>query len=318
MKWQEVILTIKNEAVDAASNIFFDVGFKGVVIEDPKAVCRYIDEDQWDCHDISPREILDRDMVIIKGYLPKGYESEKSLDIFYKKISQLENYFEDYEADISVGEIKEEDWASSWKKYYKTIKIGKGLVIRPKWEDYAAKSWETVITMDPGAAFGTGTHPTTSLCLRLLEKYLRKGQVVFDVGCGSGILSIASIKLGAKSVFARDIDPMAVKVARRNCLLNGVDNEIKVEAGNFLNEVNERAHLILANLTTDAIVEFTPQAYQKLYGEGILIASGIAAEKAEKAKEEIAATGFELIEQRLEGGWTALAARKKTTKELVG
>jgi ribosomal protein L11 methyltransferase len=310
MKWQEVVLTTTNEAAEAAANIFFDVGFKGVVIEDPNIISRYIEEDKWDCYDI-PRDVLSRDMVVIKGYLPVDNQLSKRMKCFRDKVAGLEKYFEDYSADISIEEIMEEDWSSSWKRYYKATKIGKRLVIKPQWEDYQTEPGEIVIDINPGTAFGTGTHPTTIMCLKFLEKYLKQGQVVFDVGCGSGILSIAAVKLGAKYVYARDIDSVAVKVTRRNSILNGVEDQIVVEAGNFLNEVYTRAHLILSNLIADSIVEFTPQAYEKLFDGGILIASGIINNRAEEVIREMRCSGFTILETCIEGDWVTVIAERK-------
>jgi len=307
MKWQEVVLTTTNEAAEAAANIFFEVGVQGVVIEDSNGNNRYLEE--GDCRGVS-RKAFPRDMVVIKGYLPVDNRLEQRMQLFYEKVAVLEKYFSGYSADITTDEIAEEDWSSSWKKYYKTKKIGERIVIKPRWEDYNAAPGEIVLDIDPGTAFGTGAHPTTIMCLEMLEKYLQKGQVVFDVGCGSGILSVAAAKLGACSVYARDIDPVAVKVARANSVYNGVENRVEVEVGNFLDGVRGRAHIIVANIVADSIIEFSPQAYEKLLPNGVFITSGIINKKSGEVIGELKESGFQILETYTENGWVTVVAHK--------
>ena len=310
MKWQEVVLTTTHDASEAGANIFFEIGADGVVVEDPYVVNRYLEEGRWDCHDIAP-ELLLGDVVIIKGYVPVDDTLADKLDAFREKVSELGRYFRDYSGEISTSEVDDEDWASSWKKYFKTNRIGAKLIIKPSWEDYKASPGEIVVEMDPGSSFGTGTHATTVMCLELLEKYLHGGEVVFDVGCGSGVLGVTAAKLGACCVLARDIDPSAVQAARKNASANSVSSCMQVEAGSFLNDVRGRAHLIVANIVADAIIEFCPQAYGRLLPGGMFIASGIIGRRADEVEKELLRTGFIKEKTLLRDDWVTFLSRRK-------
>lgn len=313
MKWNEIQLTTSHEASEAGANIFFDIGAQGVVIEDPYVVHRYVQEDKWDCFDSALNLILE-DVVVIKGYLPVDENFSKRMDLFAQKLRLLQECFHDCQADVVTSEIAEENWASSWKQYYKTTRIGKRIVIKPEWEKYDPFPEEIVIEMDPGTAFGTGTHATTIMCLQLLEKFLQPGQIVFDVGCGSGILSVASVKLGADFVFARDIDLAAIKAANHNSKINNVEAKIEVETGYFLNSVQGKAHLIACNIVSDSIIEFSPQAFEKLLPEGNFIVSGIIADRADEVTEKLMSDGFSVLETLTQGEWVAIAAEKRKEK----
>lgn len=309
MKWKEIVLTTSHEASEAGANIFFEIGAQGVVIEDPCLIERYVQEDIWDYYDI-PVEAMSEDVVIIKGYLPADQDFQKRMEEFNEKIRFLKKCFNDCLAEVSTFEVEDEDWASSWKRYYKTSKVGERVVIKPEWEEYCPGAGEIVIDMDPGSAFGTGTHPSTIMCIRLLEKLLIPGQIVFDVGCGSGILSVTAIKLGAGFVVARDIDPAAVSSTLRNAALNGVTDKIKVETGSFLNGLAGKAHLIVANIVSDAIIEFSPQAYDRLLPKGRFIVSGIITSRYSEVQDKLKAVGFLPLEIQTMGDWVAIAAEK--------
>jgi ribosomal protein L11 methyltransferase len=309
MKWNEVSLTISRDAAEAAANVFFEIGAQGVVIEDPHDIDRYIREDRWDCYDI-PLDCLSGDGVIVKGYLPADDSFAESMEGFRKQVVWLQKCFPACDAEVCIREMAEEDWATSWKQYYKTTKIGRRVIVQPEWEEYNPEPGEIVVKMDPGSAFGTGTHATTIMCVRLLEKYLVPGQMVFDVGCGSGILSAVAVKLGANFVFARDIDPAAIHAARNNAELNCITDSIEVESGYYLNGVQGKANLIVSNIVSDAIIEFSAQAFSKLLPGGRFISSGIIAERMEEVEEELKAAGFSILETITKGEWVAIAAQK--------
>lgn len=212
-----------------------------------------------------------------------------------------------YEYEL-IG-IDEEDWANSWKQYYKPIKIGKRIMIVPEWEDYTARDNEIIVCMDPGMAFGTGTHETTRLCLELLERYLTADSSVLDVGTGSGILAITASKLGAKSVFACDIDPTAIKVARENVVLNRVDN-ITCEVSDLLNNVIGIYDFISANIVADIIIRMAPDVGKYIKIGGIIITSGIIDTQAIEVKNIMESYGFQVIEKITENDWVAYAFKK--------
>lgn len=221
----------------------------------------------------------------------------------------------------------ETDWAEAWKAGYHTFHIGRCLVIKPSWEVYHPLPHEHVIEMDPGMAFGSGLHATTRLCLILLEEHLRPGDTVLDLGSGSGILAIAAARLGAAHVFALDIDPEAVRVARENVQRNGLDSTIIVHHGTLAHDgalqleapsivpsshpsASERWNIILANLLAGTIIELAPALACNLLPAGVLIASGIIATQSEEVSKALSAQGLEVVAQRSEGEWVALCARQ--------
>lgn len=314
MNWKEISLTTSQEASEAGANIFFEVGAQGVVIEDSSVLDRYLEEDVWDCYDI-PLDSIPEDVVVIKGYLPADDQFPERMNSFNNKINRLQEFFPGSPVELAVREVADEDWSSSWKQYYKTTKVGRWVVVKPEWEDYNPKPGEIVVAIDPGSAFGTGTHATTIMCIQLLEKYLGKGQIVFDVGCGSGILSVAAAKLGAGIILARDIDAAAVKAARHNAGINGITGCFEAESGNFLDSVPGKAHLIVANIISDAIIALSSQAFQKLLPGGIFIVSGIIADRVGEVREKLRTVGFSELETITRGEWVAIAAKKLPIKQ---
>lgn len=211
----------------------------------------------------------------------------------------------------TVG-CREEDWAESWKKYYHPVKIGR-IVIVPAWEDYTPAAGEIPVTMDPGMAFGTGTHETTRLVISMLETYLKPGDRMLDVGCGSGILSICASKLGASYCAAYDLDPTAVRVARENIEASGAAN-IVCGTSDLLRDVDKsggRFNVIAANLVADIILRMAPDVGDYLTDDGVLIASGIICPRRAEVEEALAKEGFEVFDSTVENDWCALAVRKK-------
>jgi ribosomal protein L11 methyltransferase len=211
----------------------------------------------------------------------------------------------------SIKDVFEEDWANAWKQYYKPIKIGNKIVIKPTWEDYKAEPGDLVIEMDPGMAFGTGTHETTMMCIKFLEKYVKPDSVVFDVGSGSGILGISAAKLGAKHVECVDIDKVACKVAKENAEHNNVVGKLEVKCGSLLEVISEKADVIVANIIADIIIGFTPDVWKALNPKGIFISSGIIRDRRDEVLDKISSSGFEVIEVMEMGEWCAIAAGRK-------
>ena len=214
------------------------------------------------------------------------------------------------DATVTVGgTVSEADWADQWKKYYKPIHTGRRVVIVPVWESYEPKDGECVVLMDPGMAFGTGTHETTRLCAAALEDFDPAGKRVLDVGCGSAILAITAAKLGAAEAFACDIDPESVKVARRNCELNGVPN-VTCAVSDLVADVPEGKYdVILANIVADIIIRLGPDAGRFLADDGVFIVSGIITERADEVRAALADAGFTPVSERTENGWTCIALR---------
>ena len=222
----------------------------------------------------------------------------------------------DYGIDIGQGRVytesvKEEDWANNWKQYYKPTRIGDNIVIKPEWEDYEAGENDLVIRMDPGMAFGTGSHETTSMCIVNLEKYVNKDSTVFDIGCGSGILGIVAAKLGAKDVVGIDIDAVAVKVAKENISKNGVDKVMVAMEGNLADDMDKdkKADIVVANIIADIIVILAKDVKSFLKEGGIFISSGIILAKIDEVVASLEENGFEIVSVEKKGEWACVIAR---------
>ena len=216
------------------------------------------------------------------------------------------------EYTIETVGCREEDWAESWKKYYHPIKVGK-IVVVPAWEDYTPADDEITVTMDPGMAFGTGTHETTRLVISMLQKYVKKGDRMLDVGTGSGILSICASRLGADNCAAYDIDPTAVKVARENIAASGVNN-ITCDVSDLLKGVDltgGKYNIVAANIVADIIIRMMPDISKYMADDAVLIASGIICPRREEVEKSMAENGFEVFDELVENDWCALAVRKK-------
>ena len=216
-------------------------------------------------------------------------------------------------AEISISGVNEEDWANSWKAYYKPIKIGERIVIVPAWEKYEASEGEIIVRMDPGMAFGTGTHETTRLVIKLLEKYVRSGYRVADVGCGSGILAICAAKLGAAECKAYDIDPVAVKVANENIKDSGLTDKVSCEVSDLLKQVDRSGgayNVICANIVADIIIRMTPDIGRFMKDDCVLLCSGIIKERADDVILKLNEYALKVIERIDDNGWCALAVMK--------
>lgn len=218
-------------------------------------------------------------------------------------------------SDLSSRELEEADWAEAWKKFYTVLHVGKRTVIKPSWLDYAAERGEIIVELDPGMAFGTGLHPTTRLCLASLERYVKAGAKVLDVGTGSGVLAIAAAKLGAATVEARDVDPIAVDTARKNVEINTVADVVHVGAGSLAEDtVPENADVIVSNILAETIAELAPSFARHLAPQGILIASGILEDKAHIVKEALHSVGLDTVETVREEDWLVIVAERRETE----
>ena len=304
MEWLEVSVRTRRQAVEAVSDLFWRLGTGGVVIEDPDDLRRMTQSGQWDAFEF-PEERIRRFHPVVKGYFPVNEGLPGKLEELKNGLAEIALRLGQapYQADAVT--VYEEDWASSWKAYFKPLKISERLVIRPTWEQYTAREGEIVLDLDPGMAFGTGGHVTTVLCARLLEKYIRPGHRVIDVGTGTGILAMGAACLGAGEVVAVDVDPVAVKVARENVELNQLDDKVRVETNDLLHGLDIQADLITANIIADIIIRLLPQAKARLPAGGIFIASGLIAERKNDVAKEAGRQGFLLAEEREEEGWVA-------------
>ena len=309
MKWTEVSIQTTHEAVDMVANIFHDLGSSGVVIEDPELVNSYLSSGSWDYCDI-PEE-TNTEIVIVKAYLLADEHLDDKLSIFKEKMQELVSYGINKGPGITeCREVMEEDWETSWKEFFHPIKVGERIVIKPSWEDYAPMDGDLVIELDPGMAFGTGTHHTTAMCCRVLEQVVQPGHVVFDVGTGSGILAVAAAKLGARSVQAVDFDAVAVRVAKENVAINNAQDIVQVSQSDLFTGVKGQADVIVANIVADIVIKLLVDIPARLNDTGVFIASGIITERLTDVTTAMLAQDL-VIDQVIEqGGWVAIVARK--------
>ncbi|UJL44884.1 50S ribosomal protein L11 methyltransferase [Virgibacillus sp. NKC19-16] len=311
MKWSEICIHTTNEAIEPISNILDEIGASGLVIEDPLDLVKERDTFFGEVYELNPNE-YPQEGVYIKAYLPAGDRLDEVVERIKQDVTNLKNYAIDIGKNhVTSREINEEDWANAWKKYYKPIHISDKVTIIPTWEEYTPiSSDEIIIELDPGMAFGTGTHPTTILSIRALEKYIKKADVVIDVGSGSGVLSIASSLLGAGNVYAYDLDDVAVKSTKVNAELNKLDKQIEAKQNNLLNQVNMKADVIVSNILAEIIIQFVDDAWQTLEFGGLFIMSGIIQTKEQIVKDKLEQQGFEILEVNMLEDWISITARK--------
>ncbi|QZO08593.1 50S ribosomal protein L11 methyltransferase [Enterococcus raffinosus] len=311
MKWNEVKVTTESEAVEAVSNILMEAGASGVAIEDALDFENY-QEDQYG-------ELLDKETfssleegAVVMAYFPETIFLPEILPFIKDSITELPEFGLNIgENIVEVSEVEESDWATAWKKYYHPVRVTRYLTIVPSWEKYEPKHEdEKIITLDPGMAFGTGTHPTTNLTLQALETVLRGGETVLDVGTGSGVLSIASSLYGAKDIYAYDLDEVAVRSAQENVDLNANTENIHVSANDLLVGLEQEADVIVANILADIIVLMIEDAWRLLKPEGTLIVSGIIEDKKDMVLEEMYTQGFEVDRIFQQKDWFAIILKK--------
>lgn len=311
MKWLEFSVETVDEAVDAITNILHEAGASGVVIEDAAELSKVRVDQFGEIYALNPDD-YPTDGVIVKAYLAESSYINETIEEIKLAITNLAEF------DINVGknivkivEVNEEDWATAWKQYYHPVKISERFTIVPSWEQYMPMSPdELIIELDPGMAFGTGTHPTTVMCLQALEKYVAPENTVIDVGTGSGVLSIGAAMLGANSVHALDLDEVAVRSARENIALNKVQSIVEVFHGNLLDTVKEPADVVVANILADIILTFTDEAFSIVKPGGVYITSGIIGAKRDEVKVGLEASGFVVEEVMMMEDWVAIIARK--------
>ncbi|MDA7026887.1 50S ribosomal protein L11 methyltransferase [Bacillus sp. CLL-7-23] len=311
MKWSEICIHTTHEAVEPISNILHEAGASGVVIEDPLDLSKERENVYGEIYQLDPNDYPEEG-VIIKAYLPINSFLGETVDGIKKTINNLLLYDIDLGRNkITISEVNEEEWATAWKKYYHPVKISEKFTIVPTWEDYTpVHTDELIIEMDPGMAFGTGTHPTTVLCIQALERYVQPSDSVVDVGTGTGILSIASAMLGADQVEAYDLDPVAVESARLNSKLNKVAEQIEIKQNNLLDGISGEKDVIVANILAEVILRFTNQAYSLLKQDGYFITSGIIQHKKQEVKDVLIKEGFTIIEVLSMEDWVSIIAKK--------
>lgn len=310
MKYYEFHIKTTESATDAVTNILYAYGSTGVMIINPNDEDFRNQEDvRWDFYE--PQNLsLDFDGVLITGYFEDIEPVQIKLDII-ESIDALKSF--DIDTGLAVVDFKEifpSEWENEWKKYFKPFRIGDRIVIKPSWEEYAPRPNDLLIEIDPGNAFGSGTHETTSMCIEMLEKYMKPTDTVVDVGCGSGILAIAAGKLGSKQVIAVDIDKNAVQTAQENLAINGLTEVSVVRHGDLLDVITEKADIVVANIIADVIVKLSDDIDKILKPDALFISSGLIMNKVDWVIEELISRSFEIVEVMKQGEWAVVISRK--------
>lgn len=305
--WTEIAITVSTADIDNAGNIANMVVPYGIYIEDYSA----LEEETLEiAHiDLIEQSLLEKDRKkgIIHVYV-NPQENPLEAVSFIKERLESENI----SFEITIADCKTEDWVNNWKQYFHPMPIGKKLLIRPTWEDEYDPQGRTVLHIEPGLAFGTGSHPTTKLCLETLENYINENSTVLDIGCGSGILSIASLLLGAKSAFGVDIDKLAVKTALENAKENGFEPPVfKAVNGNLSDKVTGKYNVIVANIVADIIMDFNKEVGHFLNKDGVYITGGIIDSRKDEVIYSFEQNGFEIIEKFEEKGWNVFVCKAK-------
>lgn len=309
--WIEVKIITKSEALEIIQGIFYGLDVKGVAIEDPND---FLETEKgpltWDFADINILEHKGK-AAMVKGYFSVEENIDEIIEYIKEKLEEIRSMGIDIgEGTLEYQKVNEEDWANNWKKYYKPTKIGENIVIKPIWEEYKESKEDIVIDLDPGMAFGTGTHETTRMCIEALEKYIKEDTVVFDIGTGSGILAIAAAKLGAKNVLGVDLDPVAVESAKENVEFNKLDN-IEILEGNLLDVVEGKADLVVANIIAEVICILVDDVKKVLNKGGLFITSGIIHDRCEIVINKLEESGFEVVEINKDGEWNCIIGKIK-------
>lgn len=306
--WIEITVVTSSEASDVVSGFFYNTGVDGVSILDSEDVAfKKKNPSGWDYFDENLLKV--KEGAIIKGYYKEDDKLQEYIEYIKESVEKLPEFgFDKGEGSVYVVKVNEGDWENIWKQYYKPTKIGERIVIKPIWEPYEVKNDEIVVELDPGMAFGTGTHETTRMCMKSLEKYTQKDSTVFDIGTGSGILTISAAKLGAKHVVAVDLDPVAVDSAKKNVGYNNISN-IEVLHGDLMEVVNGKAEIVVANIIADVIIFLVEGVKEFLNKDGYFITSGIILAKVDEVVEKFKQCGFEIVEVIRDGEWACVIGK---------
>lgn len=302
-KWLEIRVFVPREQQDNVALVFHEAGSGGVVIEDPAFVLDCIREGNKET--VAPK--LGRfatGETVVKGYFACDDETMP------ERLENLYRTFDEHGLRRETGYVREEDWATAWQAYYKPVRVGRRLVVKPSWEEYTAGPGDVVIEMDPGMAFGCGTHATTAMCMEFLEERIRGGETVCDVGTGSGILAVTAALLGARRVIAVDIDELAVRTARENAARNGVADRVAVLHGDLLDKVSGvKVDIMVANIIAGVVIRLLPAAVSVLEPGGLLVVSGIIRQRGEDVLRALRGAGLKTISAKSRGEWLAFGAR---------
>lgn len=317
MKWVKITVDTTTEAVDFISSLFDELGLEGIEIEDKVPLTE--EEKKQMFIDILPEPEPDDGKAVVSSYVKEeDYQNSLKYDI-EKGLDELRAFVDVGEGRVTISVRDDQDWVNNWKKYFKPFRVADDIVIKPTWETLEEENKDDlVIEIDPGTAFGTGAHETTRLCIESIRKHITKDASLLDVGCGSGILSIISIKLGAKAVSATDIDTEAIRATKENMEVNGIpEGAITTYNGNIIDDeaLQEKVgygcyDLVVANILADIIIPLSAEIGKHMKKDGLFVSSGIIDMKREEVREALLSNGFEIVEENTLKDWVSFVARK--------
>lgn len=324
MDWIEVFIETSIEGLEIVSGLLYQCGLKGLMINDPQDFAEFLEDENrtWDYIDDGLVDEKSNEQAGITFFVSDNMIGNETLSTVKSSLSDLKQREKEFNLgslEMTIKNVKEDDWANNWKKYFKPLPVGEKLIIKPTWEELKEDMGKIVLKIDPGRIFGTGTHETTQLCIEHIENHIKNGDKVIDIGCGSGILSIASLLLGASYADAVDIDPSAIDIAYENAEINNISKDrYKVYAGNLLedekldkNFEKESYDVVEANIVADVIIAFLPKVITYIKNNGVFICSGIIKEREEDVINALHDYNFEIIEVKRKGEWVAIASRYK-------
>lgn len=301
MNYREIKLKFKKEYEEKVEIFLSDLGIDNMAIEDPDDLKIFQErQNAWDLYDDDLIK-LEKGHIRFTIYLDDIADNDE-------REAKIRAYIKELGGEFSKEIIDDSDWKNNWKKFFKILKPNKTIVIVPTWEEYEKKDGEEIIKLEPGMAFGTGSHETTSLCIKKLEEYMKPGMKVLDIGTGSGILSIAASKLGASEVLGVDIDPMSVYIANENKKLNEVTNAEFI-VGDLLSKVKDKYDIVVSNILAEVIVTMTGDLHKFLNKDGIFISSGILKVKSAMVIDSLEANGFDILNVEDLNEWTSIVAK---------
>ena len=313
MDWMEYTILTTTEGSELVSQILLDAGSTGTMIEDKNDVrANQRPEGRWDILDESIARRMSDDVKVTGYFEVDGGLGDRIAFIEgeLRRIRSLDLGMDLGKLTTLRHDVAEQDWTESWKAAFKPFRLGEHMLMKPSWEDVETRPGDHVIEIDPGMAFGTGTHETTGMCVKLVEKYVKPGQRVIDIGTGTGILAIAAAHMGANPVLATDLDAVAVRVAAENVKINGFEGVIDVRCGDLLDVVEESGDVVIANIIADVIVNLAKPVRERIVDGGLFICSGISVERRADVLKALKDADFEVLDDLNEGEWCAMAARK--------
>lgn len=322
MEWIEVFVATSQMGLEPVEGVLYQCGLNGLMIHDEADFAEFLENPnrEWDYVADELVEEKQEQTTGITFFLRDnlyGREQLSQIKSALQSVKETEKELDLGSLEVTMKNVAEEDWANNWKKYFKPFPVGDKIMIKPSWEELPAQTDKIILKIDPGHIFGTGTHETTQLCMELIEKNVKKDDMVLDIGCGSGILSIASLLLDAKEADAVDIDPNAIQIAYENSDRNDIDrNRYHVKAGNILEDKELQASysgkkydLVAANIVADVIIALTKQVPDYIKDGGIFLCSGIITERKEDVLEALKAANFAVLDIKEKTSWVAIATR---------